>query len=208
MSTPKRKRLAAGERREVIEAAATAVFAEHGYRGASIEEIGRRAGVSAPIIYDHFSGKLDLYRRLLVRTRNELLEVWREHLFSDEPAEVRVPRAIEGWARYVEGHRAQTAMFFREATGDPEAEAAHREVRNQARVALGVVLGREPGAERLAGSAGQEALEMTAEIIRSGLAGLALWWHEHPHVPREQVVHVAVNVVWVGFERATRGSAE
>ncbi len=195
--------MAAGERREVIERAAVAVFAERGYRGATIEEIGRRAGISAPIIYDHFSGKLDLYRRLLERTRGELLEVWREHLFSDEPAEIRVPRAIAAWAGYIEGHREETRMFFRETTGDPEAEAAYREVRDQARVALGMILAREPGAERLAGAADQEAIEMTAEIIRSGLAGLALWWHDHPHVPREQVVRAAVNVVWVGFERAS-----
>ncbi|HEX8104413.1 MAG TPA: helix-turn-helix domain-containing protein [Solirubrobacteraceae bacterium] len=207
MSTPEpspKRRLAAGERRDVIEQAATRVFAERGYRGASIEAIARRAGVSAPVIYDHFSGKVDLYRRLLERTRNELLEMWREHLFGDEPAEVRMPRAIAAWASYVEGHREQTRMFFREATGDPEAEAAHREIQAQARVALGMVLAREPGAEHVAGSGEQEALEMAAEVVRAGLVGLGLWWHDHPHVPRERVVQVAVNVVWVGLERARR----
>ena len=77
----------AAQRRELIEQAATSVFAERGYLGASIDEISRRAGVSAPVIYDHFESKLDLYRRLLERTRNELLEVWREHLFVEGPAE-------------------------------------------------------------------------------------------------------------------------
>jgi len=201
LSTGKRRRLAAGERREVIERAATELFAERGYRGASIEEIARRADVSAPVLYDHFASKVDLYRRLLERTRNELLEMWREHLFGDEPLDVRVPRALDAWARYVEGHRHETRMFFREATGDPEAEAAHREVQSQARVALGVLLAREPGAEKLAGSGEQESLEMAAEILRSGLTGLALWWHEHPHVTREQIVRTAVNVLWIGFDR-------
>lgn len=205
MSTPRRRRLAADERREVVERAATEVFAAHGYRAASIDAIAKRAGVSAPVLYDHFASKLDLYRRLLERTRNELLEMWRAHLFGDDPAEVRVPRAIDAWASYVEGHRDATRMFFREATGDPDAEAAHREIQSQARVALGVVLGREPGVEGLVGSGDQEALEMAAEIMRSGLTGLGLWWHEHPHVPREQVVTVAVNVLWTGFERARCG---
>jgi AcrR family transcriptional regulator len=50
LSTGKRKRLAASERREVIEQAATELFAERGYRGASIDEIARRAGVSAPVL--------------------------------------------------------------------------------------------------------------------------------------------------------------
>ncbi len=63
------------------------------------------------------------------------------------------------------------------------------------------------GLENLAGSADQEMLEMAAEILRAGLTGLAIWWHEHPHVPREQIVRTAVNVLWTGFDRARRPEA-
>jgi hypothetical protein len=49
-------------------------------------------------------------------------------------------------------------------------------------------------------------LEMAAEILRAGLTGLAIWWHEHPHVPREQIVRTAVNVLWTGFDRARRAA--
>jgi AcrR family transcriptional regulator len=192
----------AAERRELIEQAAMSVFAERGYPGASIDEISRRAGVSAPVVYDHFESKLDLYRRLLERTRNELLEVWREHLFVASPAEERIPKALDAWAAYVESHRVQTRMYFREAAGDPDAEAVQREIHAQGRVALGVVLAREPGAEGYAGGTDQETIEMAGEVLRAGLVGLALWWHEHPHVPRERIVTTAYNVLWVGFERA------
>jgi hypothetical protein len=51
-------------------------------------------------------------------------------------------------------------------------------------------------------------LEMAAEILRAGLTGLAIWWHEHPHVPREQIVRTAVNVLWTGFDRARRTEAQ
>ena len=71
--------------------------------------------------------------------------------------------------------------------------------------ALGAILGGEPGSERMAGSADALALEMAAEVIRAGLTGLAIWWSEHPEVPREQVVATAVNVLWIGFERVRRG---
>lgn len=208
MSTDKRRRLTAPARRDLIEQAATAVFAERGYRGASIDEIARRAGVSAPVLYDHFGSKLDLYRHLLERTRNELLEMWRAHLSGEQPAEVRIPRAFDGWARYVETHRDATLMFFRETTGDPQAAAIHRAIQAEARIALGVVLGSETGAGKLAGGDNQQALEMAAEVIRSGLTGLAIWWHDHPHVPREQIVSTAVNVLWTGFERAQRGDRQ
>ena len=193
--------MTAAQRRELIEHAATSVFAERGYLGASIDEISRRAGVSAPVIYDHFDSKLDLYRRLQERTRNELLEVWREHLFDDGPAEQRIPRALEAWAEYVESHRVQTRMYFREAAGDRDAVAVQQEIHAQARVALGIVLAREPGAAGYAGGADQETIEMAGEVVRAGLAGLALWWHDHPHVPRDRIVRTAYNVLWVGFER-------
>jgi AcrR family transcriptional regulator len=192
----------AAERRELIERVATEVFAERGYHGASIDEIARRSGVSAPVVYDHFASKQDLFERLLVRTRDELLEMWREHLFSDEPAAVRIPRAFAAWAEYVETHPYASRMYFREATGVPEVQAFQRELHAQARAALGAILAREPGAERIAGAGDAEAIEMAAEVIRSGMTGLAIWWSEHPHVPREQIVATAVNVLWVGFERA------
>ena len=44
------------------------------------DEIARRSGVSPPVVYDHFDSKLDLHRRLLERTRDELLAMWREQL--------------------------------------------------------------------------------------------------------------------------------
>jgi AcrR family transcriptional regulator len=195
----------AAERREVIVRTATEVFAERGYDGASIDEIARRSGVSAPVVYDHFANKQDLYQRLLERTRDELLGVWREHLFTDEPADIRIPRAIAAWAGYVETHRDATRMYFRDPTGVPAVQAFHRAIHDQGRAALGAIIGREPGAANIAGSADAETLEMVAEVMRAGLAGLAIWWVEHPHVPRERIVTTAVNVLWVGFERVRRG---
>jgi hypothetical protein len=48
---------------------------------------------------------------------------------------------------------------------------------------------------------------MTWEVLRGVLQGLAIWWSEHLEVPREQVVAVAMNTLWVGFERVQRGEA-
>ena len=192
-------------RREVIERAAMEVFAERGYHGASMDEIARRSGVSPPVVYDHFASKIELHKRLLERSRDELLEMWRESLGGDDPAEKRIARALGAWASYVEAHPYAPRMLFHETTGDPEVQAIHREVQAQSLAALGAILGREPGSERMAGSADAVALEMAAEVIRAGLTGLAIWWNEHPEVPREQVVATAVNVLWIGFDRVRRG---
>lgn len=193
--------MTAAARRKVIELAAADVFAERGYHGASIDEICRRAGVTPPVLYDHFASKLELHRRLLERTRDELLQLWRENLAGDEPAEVRIPRALGAWAAYVQEHPYVARMFFTETTGDPEVEAIHREVRAQATTALAVIVGREAGLND------PRAHEMASEVMRAGLAGLAIWWIDHPEVAREQIVATAVNVLWIGLERVRRGEA-
>lgn len=194
--------MSAAARREVIEQAAVDVFAERGYHGASIDEICRRAGVTPPVLYDHFPSKLALHRRLLERTRDELLALWSEHLAGDDRAEDRIPRALDAWAAYVHEHPYVARMFFTETTGDPEAEAIHREVRAQATAALGVIVGRESGE---GGLDDPVAHEMAAEVMRAGLAGLAIWWGDHPEVRREQIVATALNVLWIGLERVRHG---
>ncbi|MCL6450952.1 MAG: TetR/AcrR family transcriptional regulator [Acetobacteraceae bacterium] len=55
-------RLDRATRRELIVRAAAAAFSEHGYRGASIRDIARRAQVSEALIYRHFATKEDLFR--------------------------------------------------------------------------------------------------------------------------------------------------
>lgn len=180
------------------------MFAERGYRGASMDAIAERSGVSAPVVYDHFASKLDLHRRLLEQTRNELLEMWREQLSGDEPLAQRFPRAIEAWALYIEEHPYSARMYFRGGLGDAEAEAIHAEVQDQARLALAAILAREQGAEGIAGK-GIQAHELAAEIMRAALTGLAVWWSDHPEVPREQIVEAVLNVIWQGLERATGG---
>jgi AcrR family transcriptional regulator len=183
-------------RREVIETVATEVFARRGYAGASIDEIARRAGVSAPVIYDHFASKRELHERLLERTRDELLAMWTEALAGTESPAVRIPRSIEAWAAYVETHPFAARMYFRESSGDPEVEAAHRRIHDQARASLTSIVGTLPGAEAYGGS-----VEMAAEIMRSGLTGLAVWWSEHPEVSRDEIVRTAIAVLWTGMER-------
>lgn len=182
----------------MIEQAATETFAEHGYAAASMDEIARRSGVSAPVVYDHFASKADLHRRLLERHRDELVALWREHLLTGEDASVRLPRAIDAWARYVEAHPYAWKMLFRETTGDPEAAAVHREVLAGSRALLAPLVAAEPGGDAL-------PAEMTAELIRSALTGLALWWQDHPEVTRRQIIATAMNVLWVGFERLGAG---
>lgn len=199
-----RKRLSAGERREIIEAAAVEVFSRHGYRGASIGEIVRRAGVSPPVFYDHFASKEALYRHLLERHYAELRAVWAENLPGPEPVDVRIHRAFDAWFAYVEAHQGAARMLFGRATGDPDDEAIHGEVTATSRDGALHLLADVSGTDRIAGG-DLLGMQLAWEVFRVTLQGLALWWFEHPEVPRSQMSATAMNALWLGFERVGAG---
>jgi AcrR family transcriptional regulator len=199
-----RRRLTAAARREVIATAATELFSERGYRGASIEEIARRSGVTPPVVYEHFESKRELYRDLLERHFAELREVWREHFVGEEPLAQRVAKSFDAWFAYVETHPFAGRVLFRYST-DPEIEAVHAEVAARSREAILPLFAAEPGAGNVAGSVSDEGIEMVWVVLRGVLQGLAVWWSEHPDVPRERVVATAMNSLWLGFERAQGG---
>jgi AcrR family transcriptional regulator len=197
--------MTAQARREVIEQAATEVFAECGYHGASIDEIAKRSGVSPPVVYDHFESKQDLHTRLLERHLAELRLLWREQLQGDDPQEQRIARAFDAWFAYVQTHPYAWKMLFHDTTGEPEMQAVHREIRMQSRAALLPLLAEELGAARAGEPVDADALEMAWELLRSALQGLALWWHDHQYIPRAQVVATAMSGLWIGLERVRSG---
>jgi len=200
-----RKRMSAAARREVIAKAATEVFAERGYQRASVEEISRRSGVSPPVLYDHFDSKQDLYRCLLERHFADLRQVWRTNLIGEDPPERRIARSFDSWFAYIQAHPFAARMLFRDSTGDPQIAAMHSEVAARSRDAILPLLAAEPGAGGIGGSLDGEGAEMAWVVLRGVLQGLAIWWHEHPQVPRERVVATAMNALWIGFERVLRG---
>jgi AcrR family transcriptional regulator len=200
-----RKRLSAADRRALIEATATELFAERGYKGASVEEIARRSGVTPPVVYDHFDSKLDLYRGLLERHFAELREIWRVGLEAEGSTAERIGASIDAWFAYLEDHPAVARMLFREGSGDPAAEAVHAELAGRSAAAVMPLFAAQPGAGNLAGAVDAEGIEMAWVILRGILQGLALWWVDHPEVPRERVVATVMNALWLGFERVSRG---
>jgi AcrR family transcriptional regulator len=192
-------------RREAIAGAATEVFAERGYRGASIEEISRRSGITPPVLYEHFSSKLDLYRSLLERHFADLRQIWLANFTGEDPPQLRVARSFEAWFSYIEEHPFAGRMLFRDTSGDAQVAAVHDEVAGRSRAAILPLFAAQPGAEKVAGSVSDDGLEMVWVVLRGVLQGLAIWWSENPQVPRERVVATAMNSLWIGFERVFGG---
>ena len=76
----KQVRLSATERRRAILDAALPLFASRGYRGTTTAAIAEKAGVTEPILYRHFKGKLDLFHVLLVEISGKTAREWEQIL--------------------------------------------------------------------------------------------------------------------------------
>jgi AcrR family transcriptional regulator len=184
-----RRRLPAAERRGLIEDAAARLFARNGFAATTVEDIVAEAGVSKPMLYRHFESKKELQMRLLEHRRDELAAAALDSFVHGEGRPGQLLAAMtDAWFAHVEAHPDTCRVLFQDVSGDSEAQALQRELRRRQRAA-DVALLRE-----LAPQLPAAELEPLGEIIRSSLTGLALWWLEHPEVPRAVVVATMLRV--------------
>ena len=88
-----RARMTGSERRHQLIDIARSLFAERGYDSTSVEEIAQRAGVSKPVVYEHFGGKEGLYAVVVDREMSALLDRITSSLTNNR-SRVRVERAV------------------------------------------------------------------------------------------------------------------
>jgi AcrR family transcriptional regulator len=186
---PVTQRLPAAERRMTIELAAEQLFAERGYAGTRIEDIVDAAGVTKPVLYRHFSSKKALHRALLERHRDALAGAALDEYLADAALEQRLPAMLDAWFRYVEQHPYAWRLLLRDTTGEPDVQQLHRNLQARQRAADAALL-----RENLPHLT-DEQIEPLAEVVRSSLTGLALWWLDHRHVERQILVDTMLRVL-------------
>jgi AcrR family transcriptional regulator len=171
------QRIPAPERRAIVLREAGRLFARHGYAGTRLEDVAAAAGVTKPIVYRHFESKKALYLALLAKHRADLPTFLERGDFAS---------ILDTWLDYVRENSHAWVMLFRDTSGDEEIRAARRQISVRAREVLAGFI-----AERGGSGAAPEQVDATAEMLTSGLAGLALWWIDHPDVPKPVVAGVA-----------------
>jgi AcrR family transcriptional regulator len=105
-------RLPRPARRRQLLGAAREVFVAQGYHAAAMDEIAERAGVSKPVLYQHFPGKLDLYLALLDESVAELVGAVSEALASTTDNAERVSATIRAFFDYVSGAGGAFRLVF------------------------------------------------------------------------------------------------
>lgn len=183
-----KRRLPPAERRATIERAAERLFAERGYAGTRLEDVAAAAGVTKPVLYRHFASKEALHRALLEHHRDALASDALDPYLEDGTLEQRLPAMLDAWFGYLERHPDACRLLLREPA-DEQTRDLYRDLHDRQRAADAAIL-----REQLPHLT-EEELAPLAAVVRSALAGLGLWWLEHPEVGREVVVGTMVDLV-------------
>jgi AcrR family transcriptional regulator len=124
---PQARRLSAVERREQLFDVALRVFAERGYRAATMDDIAEAAGVTKPLVYQHFSSKRALYLELVESVSKELLAAIAEATAQAEGPRQQVELGFAAYFRMVVHKEAAFRLLYgREVADDPELGLATR----------------------------------------------------------------------------------
>jgi len=145
------RRLPAGERREQLFAVALELFADRGYRATTMDDIAEAAGVTKPLVYQHFSSKRALYLELVESVSAELLGAIAEAAARADGPRQQVELGFSAYFRMVVTHEAAFRLLYgRDDADDQELGDALRRVEDAIAEAIDPLIdaGLEPGHRR------------------------------------------------------------
>jgi len=186
------------ERRAQLMESALEVFVAHGYHAAAMDDIAERAGVSKPVLYQHFPGKLDLYLALVDVACDTIIDNCRKALASTTDNKLRVQAAMKAFYDYVTSDTGAFRLVFE---SDLTNEAAVREHVDRVTVEC---------AEAIAEVIHEDTAlpDEAARLLAVSLVGMAqvsarFWLSEggvsSGAIPREDAANLVAGLAWRGI---------
>jgi AcrR family transcriptional regulator len=198
-------RLARPVRERQMLAVAQRVFAERGFRAASVDAIAEGAEISKPMLYAYFGSKEGLYRACMRRSGAALVDVLDEAAGSTSAPDQRLWAGLLAFFTFVEQEpEAWTILAGEAGAGGGALAADGAEARRRIAATVGGLL-RDAAADEGADEAALAATEPLGLALVGAAESLARWWQEHPDQPAEAVARLAMNFAWMGFGRLVRG---
>lgn len=191
---PRGSRLPRTVRREQLLRAAQEVFVAQGYHGAAMDDIADRAGVSKPVLYQHFPGKLELYLALLDGQIDVLIERIRAALVATTDNRLRVVGAVAAYFDFVDNKsEAFRLLFESDLRSDPAVRERVRGFVQACVSAVSTTIAEDTGAS-----------PANAHLLSSGLTGLAemsaRWWLDHRStISKAEAVELMSGLAWRGI---------
>jgi AcrR family transcriptional regulator len=181
-------------RRQLLDAA-LAVFVAQGYHAAAMDDIAEKAGVSKPVLYQHFPGKRDLYLALLDESAESLLDALRVAMTSTTDNKARVRATMRAYYTYVEDKNGAFRLVFEsDLTGEPEVRERVEAVGRKCAELISHVIAEDTGLP-----------EAECRLLGAGLAGVAqvtarAWTANAEAISREDAIDLVSSLMWRGIK--------
>ena len=180
-------------RRQLLDAASE-VFVARGYHAAAMDEIAERAGVSKPVLYQHFPGKQDLYLALLDESVDRLVEAVTGAIRSTPDNRERVNATFAAYFGYVAEHSGTFKLVFEsDFTSEPAVRAKLASADRICADAISQVIKADVGLS-----------DDEADLLSIGLVGMAQvsarhWLSTMDTIPRDAAEQLVARLAWRGI---------
>jgi len=200
---PRGTRLPRVARRRQLLDSAMEVFVARGYHAAAMDEIAERAGVSKPVLYQHFPGKQELYLALLDESVERLIDTLADAIRSTTDNRQRVNATFAAYFEYVAEQSGTFKLVF-------ESDFAS-----------------EPAVQRRLDAAVTTCAELISQVIREdvgladdeayllsvGMLGMAqvsarYWLGTLGSIPKEAAEQLVARLAWRGISGWPRQNPE
>ncbi len=167
------------------------MFARHGYHETSMSALAAEAGVTKPVLYQHFASKHDLFEELLAETGERLMRAIEASEVEETPRR-RVEAGFRAYFRFFEERPAAFALLYGTSlTIDPDFRRDARRVRDTfAEYLTGLIRTVDH----------ESALAMAAGINGLSEGMIRHWMHEENPRPAEEMAALAARLAWGGLE--------
>jgi len=182
------------ERRAQLLQSALEVFAAQGYHAAAMDDIADRAGVSKPVLYQHFPGKLDLYLALLDASCDTIIDQCRKALASTTDNKQRVAATMAAFYEYVASDTGAFRLVFEsDLTNEPAVREHVDRVTAQCADMIAAVIHEDTGLP-------QEASRLLAvSLVGMGQVSARFWLAERSGIPRADAAALVAGLAWRGI---------
>ncbi|MDT0323494.1 TetR/AcrR family transcriptional regulator [Streptomyces millisiae] len=191
---PRGTRLPRRARRNQLLGAAQEVFVAQGYHAAAMDDIAVRAGVSKPVLYQHFPGKLELYLALLDQHCEALVQAVRRALASTNDNKQRIAATMDAYFSYVEHEGGAFRLVFEsDLTNEPSVRERVDQVSLDCAKLVSPLISEDTDLP--------EDQSMLLAVSLCGLAQITArhWLSSGRGIPRETAKNLTAALAWRGI---------
>jgi AcrR family transcriptional regulator len=191
---PRGGRLPRRERRAQLLDSALEVFVAQGYHAAAMDDIAERAGVSKPVLYQHFPGKLDLYLALLDAACDDVIDNCRQALAATHDNKTRVAAAMAAFYAYVAADGGAFRLVFEsDLTSEPAVREHVDRVTSECAAMIADVIHDDTGLP------GEASRLLAVSLVGMAQVSARFWISEAAGINQAQAVELVSGLAWRGI---------